>query len=214
MTNIFKRPEKHDRKEQLFEIGIEALQHEGWTVAREKGLGKASVRRITKNGDTKLVSIRTTQDTWLAFPPKPNGKGWITLDEVDVVLAVSVDPASKGEAWAHWLPANEMRERFDRAYKARKEAGRKLPKGRGVWIPLYEREDDKPGNVGYVGGGAGVDHKPIARVPLNGRAVENPTTKPRDLEDDEAPLTIADAKRRLSLSLGVPESSIKITVEA
>src|SRR5438874_284259 len=124
MTNIFKSPEKRGRKKRLVEIGMQTLEKEGWTVTREK-LGKSSVRRISKDGDRKLVSIRTTQDTWLAFPPKPNGKGWFTLDDVDVVLAVSVDPTSKREAWVHWLPADEMRERYDLAYKARKDAGRK-----------------------------------------------------------------------------------------
>src|SRR5580765_6480993 len=122
MTDIFKSPEKRHRKKQLFQIGEQTLETQGWTVTREK-LGMSSVRRISKNGDSKLVSIRTTQDTWLAFPPKPNGKGWYTLDEVDVVLAVSVDPDSKREAWVHWLPADEMRTRYDLAYKARHEAG-------------------------------------------------------------------------------------------
>src|SRR3989442_14378184 len=86
MTNVFKTPEKHERKKRLFQIGVQTLQKEGWTVTREK-LGKSSVRRISKNGDSKLVSIRTTQDTWLAFPPEPNGKGWVTLDDVEVVVA-------------------------------------------------------------------------------------------------------------------------------
>jgi hypothetical protein len=214
MTNIFKDPEKHDRKKRLFKIGVEALQKEGWSVEREKGLGKSSVRRVTKNGESKLVSIRTTQDRWLAFPPKPNGKGWVTLDEVDVVLAVSFSPASRQEVWVHWVPAKEMRGRFDLAYKARKEAERVLPTGRGIWIPLYGREDDND-NVSYVGGGAGLDHPPIAKVPLNGAGAQHPPTE-RDNPsgDDDGHLTIADAKRRLALSLGVPESSIKITVEA
>jgi hypothetical protein len=216
MTDIFKGPEKHGRKKRLFQIGVQTLQEEGWTVTREK-LGKSSVRRITKNGDSKLVSIRTTQDTWLAFPPKPNGKGWVTLDEVDVVLAVSVDGnVPPREAQVHWLAANEMRERFDLAYKARKKAGRVFPDRRGVWIPLYERENDNADNVSYVGGGAGLDHPPIARVPMNGGGDGPPRTGPGDSTDDdeERPLTIPEAKRRLSVALGVSESSIKITVEA
>lgn len=219
MTDIFKTPEKRRRKNRLFQIGVETLQRQGWTVTRARGLGKSSVRRITKNGESKLVSIRTTQDQWLAFPPKPRGKGWITLDEVDVVLAVSVDANDPPkEALVHWLPADEMRERFNHALKARQEADRVQPDRRGVWIPLYEREDASD-NVSYVGGGAGLDHPPIARVPMNGAGGERPlsadgllTDDPQD--DDENPLTIAEAKRRLAKTLGVPESSIKITVEA
>lgn len=213
MTNIFKGPEKRERKKRLFQIGVQTLEKEGWAVTRERGLGKSSVRRITKNGDSKLVSIRTTQDQWISFPPEPDGKGWITLDNVDVVLAVSVD-ANKPprEGWVHWLPADEMRRRFDAARKARKEAKRVMPKRRGVWIPLYEREDDSD-NVSYVGGGAGLDYPPIARVPLNGGG-EFPPPNGDDDEDEADLLTIAEAKRRLAVTLGVAETTIKITVEA
>ena len=217
MTNIFGSPEKHARKKQLFQIGVQTLEKEGWTVTKEK-LGKSSVRRITKNGDSKLVSIRTTQDTWLAFPPKPNGKGWFTLDDVDVVVAVSVAGNPPREARVHWLPADEMRSRFDLAYTARKKAGRALPpkRRRGVWIPLYERQGDNPENVSFVGGGAGLDHPEIARVPLTGGANKPPSAAPSALtnEYDDQPLSIAVARRGLALSFGVPESSIKITIEA
>jgi hypothetical protein len=201
MTDIFKDPEKHRRKKLLFHLGVQTLQKQGWTVEREKGLGKSSVRRITKNGDSKLVAIRTTQDRWIAFPPNPDGKGWVTLDGVEAVVAVSLAPKTSSEAWVHWLPAQEMRERFDVAYDARKKAGRVFPKRRGVWIPLYQRESDNPKNVGFVGGGAGLDHLPMAKVPLSGG-------------DGGGNLSIPDAKRRLAQSLGVAESSIKIIVEA
>jgi hypothetical protein len=86
------------------------------------------------------------------FSAKAEGKGWNTLDDVDVVLAVSVD------------------------------------------------------------------HSPIERVPL---LLGVSTPPPAELHDHTAAadggadvLTIAEAKRRLALTLGVSESSIKITVEA
>lgn len=220
MTNIFKTPEKLDRKKRLFQIGLETLRKQGWTVEKERGMGKSSVRRIIKNGESKLVSIRTTQDQWIAFPPKPSDQGWITLDDVDVVVAVSVDANDPPkEALVHWLPADEMRERFDLALKARREANRVQPQRRGVWIPLYEREDASE-NVSYVGGGAGLDHPPIARVPMNGGGNEPPplvdevSDDDQDDDDGRDVLTIAEAKRRLALTLGVPVSSIRITVEA
>lgn len=216
MTNIFKTPEKHGRKKRLFQIGLETLQRQGWAVKKEIGVGKSSVRRITRNGESKLVSIKTTQDQWISFAPESDGGGWNTLDDVDVTLAVSVDASTPPrEAWVHWLPADEMRERFDRARAARKQAKRVMPKGRGIWIPLYEREDARE-NVSYVGGGAGLDHPPIARVPLNGGGSKPSSTMRENLthDDGEKPLTIAAAKRGLSVALGVPEESIKITVEA
>lgn len=200
-------------KRKLFQLGLQALEQDGWTVQREHGLGKSSVRRISKNGDSKLVSIRTTQDRWIAFPAKPNGKGWFTLDDVEAVIAVSFSPSSRHEAWAHQIPATEMRERFNRAYQARKEAGRHLPKGRrGIWIPLYDREGNNK-NVSYVGGGAGLDHKPIARFPLDGGAGGGATIPAGDDTGPKGGLTMAGAKRGLALTYGVPETSIKIIIE-
>lgn len=218
MTKIFNHPKKHERKKRLFEIGVEALQKHGWTVTKEK-MGKSSVRRISKNGDSKLVSIRTTQDQWIAFPPKPDRKGWITLDDVDVVVAVSVDDHDPPrEALVHMLPADDMRERFGAALKARVAANRVQPDRRGVWIPLYEREDDNRENVSYIGGGAGLDHPAIARVPISGGGIAPPPVAGDEVNDgdghDDDLLTIAEAKRRLARTLGVPESSIKIMVEA
>lgn len=216
MTNIFKTPEKVERKKRLVEIGIETLQQQGWTVSRVEGVGKSSVRRITKGGESKLVSIRTTQNKWIAFPPKPGRKGWSTLDDVDVVLAVSVDDGDHPKAAnVHWLPADEMRKRFDRAMKARVAADRIQPDKRGVWIPLYHREDENRENVSYVGGGAGLDHPAIATMPLNGaKSNGTPTLAELSFAYGNGRLTIAEAKRGLSLTFGVPESAIKITVEA
>jgi hypothetical protein len=87
-----------------------------------------------------------------------------------------------------------------------------------VWIPLYDREDpSKP--VSYVGAGAGLDYPEIARVPMNGGSASPHPTSARELADvthrrDNEVLTIAAAKRGLSFALGVPESSIRITIEA
>lgn len=217
MTNIYKKPEKKERKQRLFQIGIETLQKEGWAVQKVNGLGKSSVRQITKNGESKRVSIRTSQDQWVAFPMDPKGKGWVTLDDVDVVLAVSVDdPESPGNALVHWLPADEMRKRFNQALEARKGAKRNMRQRGGIWIPLYEREDASA-NVSYVGGGAGLDHPAIATVPLSVGRTPPPSPPPHFASGNGADgngLTIAQAKRGLSAHFGVPESGITITIEA
>src|SRR6266481_6912144 len=68
MTNVYGMPEKASMKKRLFAIAVQALEAEGWRVERERGSGKSSVRRITKDGHSKLVTIRTSQDTWIAFP--------------------------------------------------------------------------------------------------------------------------------------------------
>ena len=217
MTNIFGAPQKRNMKRKLFEVGVSALERQGWKISRADG-GGSSVRKITKNGQTKIVSIRTTQDTHIAFPRNRADTGWITLSDVDAVVAVSVDDQHQPKfALVHFLPGEEMRDRFDRTYSARKKAGHVQPLGRGIWLSLYKDEAKEP--PALVGAGAGNKHLPIAKILLD----DLPTTM-GDIQDDEESeyqeiesasdlLTIAEAKRRLALSLGVPVSSIKITIE-
>jgi hypothetical protein len=215
MTNIFKTPEKLTLRAELFQIAIEALERQGWTVERIAREGKSSVRRITKGGIANKVSIRTSQDTWIAFPRNKKDDAWATLRDVDYVVASSVDDRDNPRfAHVHMIDGNEMRARFDRAYAARQNAGYNLQIGRGIWVSLYEQEANDP--VTHVGAGAGLAHPPIARVLLTGErptgAIEGPGVE--DVEVEEAPLTIAEAKRRLAISLGVNETDIKITISS
>ena len=68
MTNVSSTPEKISVRTFLFNTAEEALKKEGWKVERIARSGKSSVRRITKGKQQKTVSIRTSQDTWIAFP--------------------------------------------------------------------------------------------------------------------------------------------------
>lgn len=216
MTNVYGSPEKVAMKTRLLRIAIEVLQRDGWKVEREPRSGKSSVRRITKGGESLLVSIRTTQDTWIAFPRTPGDKSWRTLDDVDAVVPVSVDDRENPRyAKVHLIDGDEVRARFNRAYKARKDAGHKIPVGRGVWVSLYDEEATDP--VNRIGAGMGLEFPPIAVVPLSSEQIV--AVGVDDDEDvasrgEEAPLSIAEAKRRLALSLGVDPANIKITVEA
>lgn len=214
MTDIFATPEKAPRRDRLFQIGLETLQQNGWKVERIPRMGKSSVRRITKGGKTRKVSIRTTQDRWIAFPRNHADNGWVTLSDVDAVVAVSVDDRGDPKfALVHMIEADEMRKRFDRAYKARIAAGYKIPLGRGVWVSLYDPDATDP--VTHVGGGAGLENPPIASVPLEPEELDSDVIiETKNLDDKDRPLTIAEAKRRLAMTLGVEPSSIKITVEA
>jgi hypothetical protein len=211
MTNVFGKPQKVKLRRRLFEIGVRALEKDGWKVERMQGTGKSSVRRITRGAERKLVSIRTTQDTWIAFPRDNADKKWVTLSEVDAVVAVSVDDTEKPDfAQVHFIEGDEMRDRFERAYRARKAAGHKLPLGRGVWLSLYQPEAQDPTN--RVGAGAGLDHPPIACVPLSDTARHKSEEPP--IRETNTPLAIADAKRRLALTFGVDPENVKITIEA
>ena len=165
MTNVFSTPEKALLRTRLFQIGLETLTEQGWKVERVLRLGKPSVRSIRKANESKVVSIRTTQDTWIAFPRKDDDSGWVTLSDVDAVVAVSVDDRENPKyALVHMVTGDEMRERFDRAYKARKAAGHAVPTGRGVWVSLYFPDAEEP--VSHVGAGAGLDNPAIARISL------------------------------------------------
>lgn len=219
MTNVYATADKVRLRRHLFQVGLDALKKEGWQVERVQGAGKSSLRRITKGKDSKLVSIRTTQDTWIAFPRTKRDDGWVTLCDADFVVAVSVDDADEPRfAQAHLIKGDEMRDRFDRAYRSRLDAGHSIPLGRGVWVSLYLQEVNDP--VNRVGAGAGLAHPAVLRVPLDGQPADIPADEVEGAEEasfdsgQDGSLTIAEAKRRLALTFGVDPSSVKITIEA
>jgi hypothetical protein len=219
MTNVYGTLEKTSMKTQLFRIAVQALEKQGYAVERVPGSGKSSVRRITKNGKSRVVSIRTSQDTWIAFPRTEGDKKWRTLDEVDAVVPVSVDDRENPKfAKVHLIDGDEVRARFNRAYKARMDAKHSIPIGRGVWVSLYLPEANDP--VSHVGAGMGLKFPPIATVPLTSAQIaaavieSDHDDQPIELPTDDAPLSIAEAKRRLAITFGVPPANIKITVEA
>ena len=219
MPNINANRNVVEKRKRLFEIGIEALEKEGWRVEKVRGAGKSSLRRIRKEGKAKLISIRTTQDTWIAFPRDKHDERWTTLSDVDFVLAVSVDDKEQPQyGQAHLIDGEEMQARFDRAYEARLAAGHAVSLGSGsMWVSLYHNEATDP--VNRVGAGAGLTNPVIYRAPLDRTRSEGQDEhdEPTDVVqpgavDDE--LTINEAKRRLALTLGIDPSSVKIVIEA
>lgn len=208
MTNVSGSPEKVSLRRKLFSMGETALEQAGWRVERIQGIGKSSVRRITKGSERHTVSIRTTQDCWIAFPRNEEDNGWVTLDDVDYVVAVTVDEKDDPKrGLVFMIDGDEMRERFDRTYRARIDAGHTIPVGRGVWVSMFVEEDLAAPST--VGGGIALNRKPLASVLLGDDDLDEPVDQP-----DEAPMTIAEAKRRLAQSLGVDPEKIKILIEA
>ena len=167
-------------------------------------LGTARISRFRfahpRTHGSRFLGIRTTR--------------WETLSQVDWVLAVSVDDRDWPKfANVHMIPAEELRERFDRAYAARNAYAasnpdrKKVPLDRSMWLSLYHQESKDP--VTHVGAGVGLEYPPIDKVPLE------PTTETKTVGagTDDSPLTIAEAKRGLAKIFGVDPASIKITVE-
>lgn len=214
MTNIYGNPEKKERRKRLWEIGIQALEGQGWRVDRVSGSGKSSMRRLRKHGLVKVASIRTTQDCWYAFPRTGDDKGWLTLDDVDTVVIISVDDkAAPKLARVHIFDQREVKARLDRAYAVRAKAGRSFSVGRGHWVSLYESDDGSPT---FAGAGIGNDFPPVAEVALAQDANDPGTPasgKPLDRERVQ-PLTMGEAKQDLALTFGVDPSQIKTTIEA
>jgi hypothetical protein len=214
MTNVSSLPEKVTMRTGLFNAAVSALEKEGFKVERVAGSGKSSVRRITKGGKSKVVSIRTTQDRSIAFPRTEGDKSWRTLDEVDAVVAASVDDKDNPRfANIHMLPGDEMRDRFNRTYAARMKANHVIPIGRGVWLSLYATESNSP--VHLVGAGAGLKHPAFAKVPLDPATLisNDDDVQEEVVKGDDGPLTIAEAKRRLAITFNVDPANIKIIVE-
>jgi len=215
MTNVSSTPEELSLRNRLFQVAEEALEQQGWKIEQIARSGKASVRRITRGKDHKTASIRTWQATWIAFARRSKDDAWATLGDVDLGVAAGVDDQANPQfAQVHLVPGEEMRHRLDRADAARKQAGYTLPVGRGVWLSLYEKEAASP--VTLVGGGIGLDHPPIAKVPLSGQEIdalaEEPDAQPNATPAAAAPMTIAEAKRGLARSFGVSEDAIEITI--
>ena len=197
-------------KADLFDIALQSLRDLGWKIERIPGNRKSSLRRMTKGADSYLATIRTSQDQYLAFPRDTWDDYWLTLNDADFVVVATVDnPDAPKDAVVHLIKADDVRERFDRAYDARIGAGYKIKVGRGLWLPLYQAEDLTKPNM--VGAGLGLEHPPIAVEALPERTSRAGTDGP---PADFEPLTIAEAKERLALTLGVHHSAIRITVEA
>jgi hypothetical protein len=215
MTNISGTPGKVALRRRLRTLGEEALRLEGWTV-EAAGLGKSSMRRITKDGKSKLATIRTSQDTWVAFPRNDADTGWSTLEDADVVVLASVNNAeSASKLKAHVIAADTVRAHFDRAYAARVAALHQIQKGRGVWIALYEPEAESPTNL--VGAGLGLKFPAVVEeaVETGGVAESVPMSdvaEPISVGSTK-PLSISRAKALLAESLGVNESAIRITID-
>ncbi|NYF33808.1 hypothetical protein [Sphingopyxis sp. JAI108] len=213
MTNIFATPDKVSTKTKLFNCGVAALEQDGWKVERIPKVGKSSVRRIVRQNESKVVTIRTTQDTYIAFPRNDDDTEWVTLSMVDMVVAVSVDDAENPRfAKVHFIDGDEMRDRFNRSYDARITAGHTIGTGRGMWLGLYDPEQqDLPS---HVGAGAGLAHPAIATFPLD-EASEIRTT-PAAIETSvspvNGPLSISEARRLLAETFGVDPSNVEITI--
>src|SRR5690348_1183574 len=64
----------------MVSAALKGGQKLGYALERQPGRGLSNVYEATKDGKMHIVSVRTTRDRWIAFPPLDGGKGWKTLD--------------------------------------------------------------------------------------------------------------------------------------
>ncbi|MDP4033157.1 MAG: hypothetical protein Q8P60_09965 [Pseudorhodobacter sp.] len=76
---------------------------------------------------------------------------------------------------------------------------------------MFIAED--PCAASSAGGGIALGKKPLLKAALDAEEDEEDVTNSDSLSNGEAPLTIADAKRRLAETLGVTADKIKIVIE-
>lgn len=213
MSNIFKSPEKVANRKFLWDEIFSFLDTEGWSYEKASGFGKKRIYRISRSGETYLVSAKTTQDTWFAYLPIDNGSSWQTLEDVDVVLVASVDnKENPREARVHWIPADRVSACLSASLaEALKRSNKAAHPTQGHWISLYEQADK------VTGAGLGIEFPAKRTQPM---PIMQNNEKPDEISNanDGAKKSpkqaIEDAKKMVAEALGVDASAIKININA
>lgn len=125
------------------------LEQQGYQLERQPGRGLSNVWNALRDGSVKTVSIRTTRNRWIAFPPLEGGDKWKTLDDVDLVAVSAVDSKDAPKnIEVYVFEASEVKSRFNAAYQARRNAGQVVRDDFGMWICLDTDNRNMPVSVG------------------------------------------------------------------
>lgn len=144
---------------------IKGAEQAGYLLKRQPGRGLSNTYEVTKDGKTKVASVRTTQDRWIAFPPLDKGTRWKTLDDVELVLVSAVDNRENPQNVDVYLfPADEVRKRFDASYAARIKQGHTVRDDYGMWVMLDKGDNEVPSQVGHS---LALDYPAIARFSID-----------------------------------------------
>lgn len=206
---------------------LKGAEQAGYALKRQPGRGLSNTYEITKNGKTRVASVRTTQDRWIAFPPLDKGKRWKTLDDVELVLVSAVDNRENPQSVDVYLfPADEVRRRFDASYAARIAEGHTVRDDYGMWV-LLDKGDDQV--ISQVGHGLAADYPAIAHFTIDDLEDEvldrssgqdevasvDPMDKARPVDDQLS--TIADvlafAREKIAALSGIAASSITLELK-
>jgi hypothetical protein len=222
MSNHLDTMSASGRWQLMVEAAKRGAAEQGYKMRRMPGRGLSNIWNLDKDGTSQLTSIRTTRDRWIAFPPLLNGTKWKTLDDVELVLVATVDSKENPQkVEVYILPANEVRQRFDAAYKARKKAGHVHTDNFGMWVGL---DPDPRGIATSVGAGIIENYKPIAVYSIDTLVAQTAEVRGDDdpseerAEQPEArPATIAEvmawARERVAEIAGVRVESVKLDLK-
>lgn len=228
MTNRLKEMGEAASWRLLNAAAIEGAKQQGYALKRLPGRGRSNTYEIAKDGATKIASVRTTRDRWIAFPPLEGGKRWKTLDNADVVLVSAVDdPLNPQNVEVYLFPAVEVRKRFDASYAARIANGHTVCDDFGMWVMLDKGDDGFPGEVGHS---LAIDYPAVARftideleaetAPVPKATAEQPPAQRREADEyDAGPklATVAEvlafARQKVASLTGMPASAIHLDLK-
>lgn len=190
---------------------ITALEAQGYALKKVPGRGLSSIWTYEKGEDKGRLAIRTSQDTWFAFPR--HSEGWKTLDSVDKVVVASVDNHdAPQQIEVYMFGAEEVRKCFNASRKARIDAGMIVKDGYGMWIKI--NVIDHTNYPQGVGSGLGDIYPAIFVEPL-AEDISNDMSFLEEIEPlsniapDTSIVDILDAaKLSISKRLGVPKSHV------
>lgn len=224
MPNLLSELSESVRWRLMVDAAKKGMAAQGYSLARVPGRGLSNIWTVSKDGKSKMASIRTTRDRHIAFPPLEGGAKWKTLDDVDLVVVATVDSKEDPENVEVYLfPADDVRKRFNAHYVARSKDGQTIKDNFGMWVGL---EHDDRGIAASVGTGI-IDHyKPIAVYAIADLLADNPHIETGGEEPVEgtgemaaAPSlsTIADvmawARDRVAHLAGVQTDAVKLDLK-
>ena len=216
MTNQFNGMSDSRTWAVLVGAATRALTEAGFAPKRVPGRGRSNVWEVQEDGRHKRVSIGTTKDRWIAFPPLEKGTKWKTLDDVAIVIVAAVDDSKDPRnVEIYRFDAEEVRRRFDASYAARIDAQQTVRDGFGMWLNL---DVDDRGRAASVGAGLAAAYPPIATFPLEELIADtavDPVVVPENGEAATQPTqTIADvidgARRHIATLAGVRMEAVKL----
>ncbi len=209
-----KQPTWTQKRQQMTQAATRKLNSMGYFLEKipERGLSNKWNYKI--DGKIGKIAIRTTQDRWFAFPSLQNG--WKTLDEVDLVVVVSVDSKDAPKRFEVYLfDAEEVRERFNKSRLARRNAGMTIRENYGMWVGLDKFDHTHPP---HVGSGLGEKYPPIDIVNILLPDTKTPdaktVTEPTDEKSTKSVANIVEtAKYEISVVTSIPVEQISIELK-